>query len=311
MESLAVAGRFLLYLDLMALFGFSAFALYALRGSERVSGTVLPLAALVLSAASGGILLSVLGTAILAATLGGTGLSAIDGETLGVLLFDTSNGTALQIRIAVLIVALLSAWPLRRHKWATASAIVVTLAGGVGLASLAWGGHGAIGEGPLGWLQLGGDIVHLLAAGVWVGALGAMLLLVLRPQATIDREHLQLTHRVLDGFSVTGTIVVGLLVATGLLNLIVIVGWPGIAALPGSLYGQLLLAKLVLFIVMLGLAASNRFRLVPRFEVAMAADDEAGALSVLRQSLAVETGCVVAILLLVGWLGTLDPSGAM
>ncbi|WP_197424257.1 CopD family protein, partial [Sphingomonas sp. CCH9-E2] len=171
--------------------------------------------------------------------------------------------------------------------------------------------HGAIGEGPLGWLQLGGDIVHLLAAGVWVGALGAMLLLVLRPQATIDREHLQLTHRVLDGFSVTGTIVVGLLVATGLLNLIVIVGWPGIAALPGSLYGQLLLAKLVLFIVMLGLAASNRFRLVPRFKVAMAADDEAGALSVLRQSLAVETGCVVAILLLVGWLGTLDPSGAM
>lgn len=309
MEALAVAVRFLLYLDLMLLFGLSAFALYGLRGAERVSGTVLPLATLTVAAAGGGILLSLLGLAILAATLGGTGLFAIDGEMLGVLLLETANGAAWQERIVALAVALLAARAFRRAAWAAPVALVVTLAGGVALASLAWGGHGAMGEGSFGWFQLVGDIVHLLAAGVWTGALAAMLLLVLRPLAAIDRDHLLLTHRVLAGFSTTGTIAVGLLIVTGLLNLIGITGWAGLAALPFGLYGQLLFAKLALFATMLGLAAANRFRLVPRFEVALAADDTASAWSALRRSLLAEAACAAAILALIAWLGTLDPMG--
>lgn len=46
------------------------------------------------------------------------------------------------------------------------------------------------------------------------------------------------------------------------------------------------------------------------FERAMAADDHPAALAALRWSLAVETLCATAILALVAWLGTLDPSGA-
>lgn len=309
MEGLTVTIRFLLYLDLMALFGLGAFALYALRGDERVSGAVLPLATIAALAAGGGVLLSALGIVILSASLTGTGVFAFDRDTLSVLLFDTSNGAAWQWRIVALLVILIAVVPLRRRTTATAAAVAIALAGGIALATLAWGGHGAIGDGSFGWLQLGGDIAHLLAAGVWVGALGAMLLLVLRPSGAVDREHLLLTHRVLAGFSTTGTIVVGVLIATGLLNLAGIVGRAGIAALPASVYGKLVAAKLILFIMMLGLAGANRFRLVPRFAAAMAAGDHAGALSALRVSLAVEAGCAIAILALVAWLGTLDPSG--
>lgn len=310
MEQLAIAVRFLLYLDLMVLFGVAAFGLYALRGTERVSGTLLASSSLVAGASLGGVLLSLLGMAALAASLGGTSLTAIDREVLDALLFETSNGIAWQLRLVALLVALGAAWLVRVAPTATAGAALSAATGGAALATLAWTGHGAAGEGGFGWLHLAADILHLLAAGLWVGALVAMLLLVFRPAAAMDRAHLLLSHRVLAGFSTTGTIVVGTLTVTGLINLAGTTGVAGIAALPLSRYGQLLIAKLALFATMLALAASNRFRLVPAFETALAAGDHAAALAALRRSLAFESVCAAAILALVAWLGTLDPSGA-
>ncbi len=310
MDGLTVIVRFLLYLDLMMLFGIAAFSLYALRGLERVSGTLLPFTSVVAGASIGGILLSAVGLLSLAAGLAGTALSSPDPETLDILLFGTSNGTAWQLRIAALLAALASVWLLRSERSAKAGGVLAGIAGAVALATLAWGGHGAAGEGVFGWLRLVADVLHLLAAGVWVGALVAMLLLLLRPSRSMDRGYLVVSHRVLVGFSRTGTMVVGVLVVTGLINVIGLVGWPGLGALAASLYGQLLIAKLVLFGAMLALAASNRFRLVSRFERAMAADDHPAALAALRRSLAIETLCAIAVLALVAWLGTLDPSGA-
>ena len=104
-----------------------------------------------------------------------------------------------------------------------------------------------------------------------------------------------------------GTIVVAALAVTGLVNAWLLVGPDNIGALWTTLYGRLLLAKLALFAAMLGLAALNRFRLTPRFEASIATGDHGGALGAMRRSLAVETGCIVAILALVAWLGTLEP----
>ena len=72
-------------------------------------------------------------------------------------------------------------------------------------------------------------------------------------------------------------------------------------------YGQLLLAKLVLFGAMLVLASLNRFRLTPALEQAMPGGDQRGALSALRLSLGIEVVCAIVILALVAWLGTLEP----
>lgn len=109
------------------------------------------------------------------------------------------------------------------------------------------------------------------------------------------------------GFGTVGAIAVAALVVTGLVNAWLLVGPDRVAALGTTPYGQLLLAKLAMFAVMLGLAALNRFRLTPRFEASIAAADHRSAIGALRQSLAVETICIVVILALVAWLGTLEP----
>ncbi|MBB4838721.1 putative copper resistance protein D [Sphingomonas kyeonggiensis] len=285
MEALAISVRFLLYLDLMALFGLGAFGLHALRRDERVSGAVLPFKALFRLTAGLGLGLSLLGLAGLVASLGGTGLLAPDREVLEAVLFGMSGGTAWLVRVAVLALDLM----LGRGGLPF---------GAVALASLAWGGHGAAGS----WLQLGADIAHLLAAGIWIGALIAMVWLAGRPREQADLWRL---HRVLRGFSSTGTAVVGVLILTGIVNLIAVTG----GALPGALYGTLIVAKVTLFGLMLGLAAANRWRLVPGFETAMAEGDSGRVLGRLRASLAIEAGIGASILLIVAWLGTVDPSG--
>ena len=74
----------------------------------------------------------------------------------------------------------------------------------------------------------------------------ALLLLVFRPARSVDQVHLMLTRRGLEGFSATGTIVVVAIVATGLINGWLLVGPAALRPALATLYGQLLLAGLVL-----------------------------------------------------------------
>src|SRR3546814_20601228 len=66
-----------------------------------------------------------------------------------------------------------------------------------------------------------------------------------------------------------------------------------------GLWGQLMLAKIVLFLGMLAMAAANRFRLTPGLERAIERRDHAQALLTLRRRLALETTAAVMILGLV------------
>ena len=88
------------------------------------------------------------------------------------------------------------------------------------------------------------------------------------------------------------------------------VGVDHLVSLPTALYGQLLIAKLTLFAIMLGLASLNRFRLTPAFERSIADANHGRALNALRLSLGIEATSVVVILGLVAWLGTLAPPAA-
>jgi len=304
----AVAVRLGLYLDLMALFGLAAFALYALRGEERRFDGPIVLGPWLWGSAALGAVLSLGGLAMLAAGMAGVPLASVDLASIEMIVGGTSVGTAWLCRMAALLVALVAAVALRR--WPVAALSLVTMVAAVALASLAWSGHGAMDDGTVGWLHLIADIVHLWAAGIWVGALLALLLLVFRRRDLVDRDHLILSHRALDGFSAVGTITVGSIVS-GLVNSWLLIGPANILKLPDSLYGQLLIAKLALFGAMAALAAANRFRLVPAFERSLASADHASALHALRRSLAIETGCAIAVLALVAWLGTLEPPSAM
>ena len=294
--------RFALYLTLAALFGLSAFSLYALHEGERRDALALH-PWLVVSAVLS-LLFSVAWVVLMASSMAGTPAWPIDREAVSALLSSTAIGAAWKLRMAMLALAALAALVAGgRDIWLSAVAICSAVA----LATLAWTGHGAMDEAAKGWAHLIADILHLIASGAWVGALLGLVLLVSRPGVRVDAAHLGLTHRALHGFGAIGTIVVGTIVITGLVNGWMLIGIGNLAALPGSTYGQILIAKLALFIAMLGLASLNRFRLTPAFERSVALNEYGRALGALRTSLAVESACVVVILGLVAWLGTLAP----
>lgn len=294
--------RFALYLTLAALFGLAAFGLYGLRKSER--GDALALRPWLLASAVLSLLLSAAWVVLMASSMAGAPAWPIDREAVDALLTGSAIGAAWKLRIVMLVLAGLAALAAAgRGIWLG----TVALCSAIALATLAWTGHGAMDEAAMGWLHLVADILHLVASGAWVGALLGLRLLVSRSAARVDASHLKLTHRALHGFGAVGTAVVGTIVVTGLVNGWMLVGIGNVAALPTTLYGQLLLAKLALFLAMLGLASLNRFRLTPAFERSVAAGDHGSALGALRASLGIETACVVAVLALVAWLGTLAP----
>ena len=294
--------RFALYATLSGLFGLSAFSLYGLKAGERADA--LALRPWLVGTGLLGLLFSGIALVLLAAAIAGAPPWPIDREAIGMLITGSATGTAWKARMVALIVAVIAALIAAGR---TAPLGMVALAAGIALATLAWTGHGAMDEGATGWAHLLADILHLLAAGAWVGALLGLTLLVVRPAARVDVAHLRLTHRALHGFGMVGTIVVGTIVVTGLVNGWLLVGASNLPRLPTSLYGQLLLAKLALFGAMLGLASLNRFRLTPAFERSVAARDHRAALGALRRSLAIEASCAVTILALVAWLGMLEP----
>jgi len=206
-------------------------------------------------------------------------VSAVDRATLQTILAETPLGMVFAIRGAAL---LLAAFAAMRRKCGLAA-----IAASIALATNAWTGHAGATEGGFGTLHRLSDVVHLLAAAMWLGALVIFL---------GDRDALV---RNLAGFAATGTILVLLLLVTGIFNMIAIAGWP--PALTGG-WGLVLIAKLGLFAAMLGFAALNRWRLVPALAAASPGADRA-----LRRSLGAEAAAGLAVLLLVALLGTLSP----
>lgn len=311
-DPVLIAIRFALYADLMLIAGLAAFPLYALRPGERAAPEwtgVIWRAERWLCAL--GLLLSTLGMAVLAASMLGVGLLAIEAQPFWDIVRQSDVGTAWLWRSAALVAALAAAFGMTR--WPGAAAMLLAAAGAVAIATLAWAGHAGATEGGAGIIHRISDILHMAAAAVWIGAIAAFLLL-LRPRRTAPSiATLVVAARSLDQFAVVGTICVVIIVATGLVNSQMIIGVENIGASLASPYGQLLLAKLALFALMLALAAANRWRLAPALRTFFSpteGSDDANpslALAAMRKSLIAEATAALAILALVAWFGTLEP----
>ncbi len=295
--ALAIAVRWALVADLMLLFGVPLFTICIAPGAVK-SGPTLRL--LIRATALIGLLLSVLGILILAATMSGSALRDVDLASVTMVVTATAVGTAFVVRIGALATAFALGVP---SGGARAIAPLAMLAGAIALGSLAWSGHGVMDDGRTGVVHLIADIVHLLAAGIWVGALGALLW---RLFAT-NGDGAAAARGALAGFATLGTISVALVLGSGLINAWLLVGPGKLLSLGGSLYGQLLLIKLALFGGMLALAALNRFRLTPGLATATTPAEVDSVIQRLRASLMLETLAAVVILGLVAWLGTLEP----
>ena len=141
---------------------------------------------------------------------------------------------------------------------------------------------------------LASEVLHVLAAAAWLGGLPGLLLVVrAAPPALAARA----TRR----FSPVGAVCVLALAATAAWQ-----SWTLLGGVPGALgtaYGWVCLSKALLFAVLLGFAARNRFRLVPR----LSGPAPLQAQRALARSIAVEMAAGVLVVMLAALLSALEP----
>jgi putative copper export protein/mono/diheme cytochrome c family protein len=212
----------------------------------------------------------------------------------------------LRLGVAGLVGASLLA--LHRLRWGVGTVCWIGLfLAALMLASLAWAGHGAATPGPPGDLHLAADILHLLAAGGWLGTLIPFALLLAEARRIGDPSWAAIARATTRRFSVLAVASVAILFSAGLVNTWFLTGT--IPALIGTEYGHLLLAKIAIFAAMVVIGAVNMLRLTPRLA------DPSGkgtsriwtAVAQLRWNAVVEASCGLAVLAIVGVLGILRP----
>jgi copper resistance protein D len=221
--------------------------------------------------------------ALLAREIGGAPSAALVAQ----LIVRTGFGRALQASLAAsLILAGLNATTLARPRLSMALA-------GVALAALAFVGHAADGAGPRGALRLALMALHLLAAGVWLGALPALA----GALRSADAEIVPTLRR----FGNVAGAAVAVLLATGLPSLAFVV--VDVRGALGAGYLKTFALKLSLVAGLLGVAAVNRFYLTKR-----AAHRPYAALAALRLTLLLEQALGLGVIATVALLGQLDPA---
>jgi putative copper resistance protein D len=208
-------------------------------------------------------------------------------------LIDTRFGLVWIARLGLaVLLGMLMLWPATRLLQLAAAASL--------LAPIALIGHAGATPGTAGQIHLASDVVHLLATGAWVGALPALILLLARARHIGGPAWGDYSIAATRRFSLIGTISVGALLASGLINSWNLLGGP--RDLIATDYGLLVLSKIGLFAAMVVIATVNRFHLTPRLPAA-------DALKALQRNSLAETGLGLCVLLLVGVLGTMSPSG--
>jgi len=165
----------------------------------------------------------------------------------------TTFGEVWRWHLGISLLALLSLW-LAEPRRTQLLALLSTLL----LVSMAFIGHAAMHEGILGVLHRFNHALHLLAAGYWFGSLLPLLVCLrylAQPQSRSD------AITTLIRFSRWGHLAVALVVLTGVINSLIILGsWPLNVDSP---YQRLLLFKTALVALMVMVALANRYAIVP------------------------------------------------
>jgi copper resistance protein D len=189
---------------------------------------------------------------------------------------ETDAGRVWIWRIGVVVILATAAWiPLRARVLAIAMLLLTTL-----LLILASITSHAI---DFGRLAIAVYFVHQACAGVWIGALAALMLGCVDEPGRADWIR-AVTPRV----STLAFYAVGLLTLTGLCNAYERIGFD-LHLMIDAMYGRTLLWKLMTFAVIIAFAAHNRLRIVSRLE-------DSSAREILIRNVAVE--CVLLAIVL-------------
>lgn len=215
-------------------------------------------------------------------------------ETLDAIIpvaLETQFGQLILARFA-LLVALLplgsalwapQAGAARQHFLLLPAAIVLA---GAALGLQAATSHAGAMSGVAGRSLMAAEVLHVLAAGAWLGALAPLLIVlaIMPPEAAAVA---------VKRFFPLGLVSVLVMAATSLLQAMELVG--SVPALVGTAYGRVALLKLVLFLALLAFAALNRFMFGAKLGVR------------LQRSIVSEAAVAVLVLLAAGLLAHLTP----
>ncbi len=295
-----IASRFLHYLALSVLFGGAVFPLYGFVHWRPGKQPVPPwLLGLMRASALLALLSGIAWFAFTTAGMSGSMEGVADPSVLSIVILNTDFGRVWAVRLGLAAALIL---PLASRRIAAPRYYAVLVGSLLLLGSIAFTGHAGADDTRAGLPHRLLDMFHLAAAGIWIGALVILARMVTVALRELRRDDLTLLHHALKQFSGIGTAVVATLILTGVFN-------PGFLAGFSTLYGQVLLTKLVLFGAMLLLAAANRFWLTPRLASALQSyGDLEVPMRMLWASVFVETALAGFVLLAVGWLGTLSPT---
>jgi putative copper export protein/mono/diheme cytochrome c family protein len=209
-------------------------------------------------------------------------------QALPVVAWQTQFGHWLLLRGVLLLMVL----PLLRPRRVPITVATIIAACTLGVQPML--GHaGAIG-GNVEITLIGSEIMHLLAAGAWLGGLLPLFI-------TISILPHKAAATACRSFTPVGIAATVLLAGTALMQVTELMG--GMPGLFGTGYGHIALLKLALFVVLLTLAALNRLALTERLDGA--ATD--AARRNMRVSIAIEIVLGLAVVITAGLLATHAP----
>ncbi|MEU0267520.1 copper resistance protein CopC [Nocardioides sp. NPDC006303] len=145
------------------------------------------------------------------------------------------------------------------------------------------------------WLVTATDVIHLIAGALWLGGLVglALTLPLITRRGTVAAE-------IVTRFSTLAAASLAALAVSG-----VLMGWRILGSwdnLLNSTYGTLLMTKIALVVAVAVMAAGNRLLVLPRVRQAAGHDDTVEAGSMLRRAVLMETGVLVVVLGVTGFL---------
>ncbi len=177
----------------------------------------------------------------------------------------------------------------------------------VGIAAIAFSGiylllialtsHNAATPGDIRWFAIATDLIHIIAATIWVGGI-AYLLVAATSRSADQSSHtgfLQLATR----FAPLAIFATTILVTSGIVSSLMQVTIPEALNTP---YGRVLGAKVLLLVILIALAIRNNR------SVARSTNPDATVANSLRRYISIELGVAFAVLLATAGLASLEPA---
>jgi putative copper resistance protein D len=242
--------------------------------------------------------------ALQAADMTGHPLTEVWGEgAVGLLLFKTHAGVVWWVRFAIALTLLVDLCVMASLGHSPSeTAVLVGLAIAIAnFVSCAWLSHAGSDAGPYAWVHLAAHALHMLGVSLWLGGFIPLGMLVSRALHSGDMSAAMAARATSIRFGNIALVAVVIIVLTGITTTALAVR--DLSDLTTGSYAGLLAVKLVLFCLMLALAAVNRVQLVPR----LAVSNLGPAATRLWWSILGELVLGVMILFIVGELGVTPP----